>query len=111
MIKPEWFKDPIENKISKIYSPKPLKQIARENINIADKQLNKELAEKMINPYYFTDRAVKVGFNITLEGHYINHANSEIIITPNYSEFGIQIRYINKIVKELSVIYARLIDQ
>ena len=32
-------------------------------------------------------------------------------ITPTFSEFGIEFRYINKIVKELSVIYARLLNQ
>ena len=32
-------------------------------------------------------------------------------ITPNFQEFGIEFRYINKFVKELSVIYARLINQ
>ena len=52
MIIPEWlFKEPIENKINKIYNPKPLKQITRDNIRLGDKQLNKELARKMINPY------------------------------------------------------------
>ena len=65
----------------------------------------------MINPYYFTDRNLKVGFKITLESHHINHANSKLNIKPNYPEFGIEVRYINKIIKELSVIYARLINQ
>ena len=32
-------------------------------------------------------------------------------ITPNFLEFGIEFRYINKITKELSVIFARLINQ
>ena len=32
-------------------------------------------------------------------------------ITPNFPEFGIEFRYFNKIVKELSIIYARLIIQ
>ena len=32
-------------------------------------------------------------------------------VTPKFPEFGIEYRYINKIVKELSVIYARLINQ
>ena len=50
------FQEPIENKIMRLYNPKPLKQIAMENINLNDKQINKELAKKMINPYYFTDR-------------------------------------------------------
>ena len=65
----------------------------------------------MINPYYFIDENLKNGFKINLESHNINHANSILTITPNFSEFGIEFRYINKIVKELSVIYARLINQ
>ena len=65
----------------------------------------------MINPYYFTDRNLKVGFKINLDSHHINHANSKLTITPKYPEFGIEVRYINKIMKELSLIYARLINQ
>ena len=82
-----------------------------ENIKLDDKQLNKELAKKMINPAYFTDRALQVGFNITLESHHINHAISKLIVKPNYLEFGIEIRCIKKIIKKLSLFYARLINQ
>ena len=82
-----------------------------ENVILDDKQLNKELVKKMINTYYFTDRALRVGFNITLESHHFNHANSNLIVKPNYPEFVIEFRFINKIIKELSVIYARLINQ
>ena len=46
-----------------------------------------------------------------MESHHINHTNSKLIIKPNYPEFGIEVRYINKFVKDLSVIYARLINQ
>ena len=74
----EWLlQEPVENKIRKIYNPKSLKQLARDNIRLDDKQLNKELARKMINPYYFTDRNLKVGFRIYLDSHHINHANSK----------------------------------
>ena len=112
MIIPEWlFQEPVENKIIKIHNPRSLKQIARDNIRLDDKQLNKELAKKMINPYYFNDKNLRVGFKINLDSHHINHANSKITITPNYPEFGIEVRYINEIMKELSVIYARLINQ
>ena len=112
MIIPEWlFKEPVENKIKKIYNPRSLKQIARNKIKLDDKQLNKELSKKMINPYYFTDRNLKVGFKINLDSHHINHANSKLTITPNYPKFGIEVRFINKIMKELSLIYARLINQ
>ena len=49
MITPEWlFQEPVENKIKKIYNPKSLKQLARNNIKLDDKQLNKELAKRMI---------------------------------------------------------------
>ena len=65
----------------------------------------------MLNPYYFTDRNLKVGFEINLDSHHINHANSKLTIITNYLEFGIEVRYINKIMKELSVIYARLLNQ
>ena len=93
MIIPGWlFHEPVENKIKKIYNPKSLKQLARNNIKLDDKQLNKELAKKMNNPYYFTDRNLKVGFKITLDSHNINHANSKLSITPNHPEFGIENR-------------------
>ena len=65
----------------------------------------------MFNPYYFTDRALQVGFKINLDSHNLHHANSKLTILPKYPEFGIEVRYINKILKELAVIYARLINQ
>ena len=65
----------------------------------------------MINPYYFIDKNLKIVFKINLESHNFSHANSILTITPNFPEFGIEFRYYNKIVKELSVIYARLINQ
>ena len=65
----------------------------------------------MINPYHFINENLKNGFKINLESHIISHANSILTITPNFPEFGIEYRYINKIIKELSVIYARLMNQ
>ena len=44
------FQEPVENKINKIYNPKSLKQLAGNKNKLDDKQLNKELARKMINP-------------------------------------------------------------
>ena len=65
----------------------------------------------MINPSYFIDENLKIGFKINLDSHNTNHANSILTITLNYSEIGIEFRYINKLIKELSVIYARLKNQ
>ena len=111
MIIPEWFfkeeKSPVKKKIQKIYNPKTLKQLAREKIKLDDKQL----AKIMINPYYFIDKNLKIGFKINLESHNISHANSILTTLPKFPDFGIEFRYINKIVRKLFVIYARLINQ
>ena len=103
--------EPVENKVNKMYNPKSLKQLARNNIKLDDEQLNEELARKMNNPYYFTDRNLRVGFKINLDRISIINMMTKITIIPNYPEFGIEIRYFNKIMKELSMIYARLINQ
>ena len=61
MIIPEWLiQEPIENIIKNIYNPKSLKQLARDNIRLDDKQLKKELAKEMNIPYYCTDRNLKI---------------------------------------------------
>ena len=51
----------------------------------------------MLISYYFTDRALKVGFNIRLDSHHINYANSKLTMNLNYTEFGIETRYIIKL--------------
>ena len=65
----------------------------------------------MFNPYYFTIRALRVGFKINLDSHHIIHANSKSTILLNYSQLGIEFRYINKTIIELTVIYARLVNK
>ena len=92
------------------YNPKPLKQIASENIERNDKQLDKELADKMPNPYYFTDRVMKIGVIITLDSHHNNHANSNLSFRHNFPEIGIDIRYIIKNLKRMAKVYARILD-
>ena len=112
MIIPEWlFREPIENKIKKIYNPISLKKLARNNIRFDDKELNKELARKMNNPYYFSDRNLQVAYKINLDSHHINHVNSKLTISSNFPNTGIEFRFINKIMREMSIIYARLINQ
>ena len=112
MIIPEWlFRESIENKIEKIYNPISLKKLARNNIKLDDKQLNKELAKKMINPYSFSDRNLKVAYKINLDSHHINHLNSKLTISSNFENTGIEFRFINKIMREMAIIYSRLINQ
>ena len=63
----------------------------------------------MIIPLYFTDNALEVKFNITLDGHLNNHANSMLTIKQNFSE--IETSYRSKILKEMATIYSRLKNQ
>ena len=65
----------------------------------------------MNNPYKFTDGKLKKGFELNLDSHNINYATSLLTIIPNYPDFGIETRYINKIPKEMDTIYASLLNQ
>ena len=65
----------------------------------------------MNNPYYFVDQNLRIGFKIDLESHNINHANSLLNIELNFPDIGIETRYVNKMLKEIATIYARLINQ
>ena len=71
MIRSEWvIEQPIETPNSrprKILSPKTLKQIARESRQLNGKKLNDKLAKKLINSFYFSDRALQVRFSFTID--------------------------------------------
>ena len=83
------FQKPIRNKIKNIYNPKALKEVARKYIKINDIILDKERAKKMINPYYFTDRALQVDFDIELDTHHTTYASFIVNNKPKIPEFGI----------------------
>ena len=55
----------------------------------------------MSNPFYFLiEEKLKIGFKIDLESRKNNIANSILKIIPTYADFGIETRYINKILKK-----------
>ena len=88
-----------------------MRDIARDNIKIDDKQLSKKLAQKLLNPFHFPDRALQVGFNFILESHNFNLAIFKVTIEPNYPDFGIDLQYINKNLEEIATINAKLFSQ
>ena len=97
MIIPEWlYQEHIEKKTRKIPIHKQLKQTARENIKMVDKQFEKGLAKKRISIYFFNDKVSQIGFNIIVESHRINRANSKLTIKANFIELGIETRYNKK---------------
>ena len=72
---------------------------------------DKELAKMMINPYYIIDENLKIGFKFNLGSHNFSHAHSILTNTLNFLKFLLEFSYINKIMKELTVICARLMNQ
>ena len=79
MIIPEWLiQESIGKKFKIICNPKALKQIARNNKKLEEKQLVEELVKKLINPYWSSDRALQVSFNITLDSDHINQSDSKL---------------------------------
>ena len=83
---------PNENKIIKVFNTKTIKQLTRKNMKTKNKELQKELANKMTNPYYFIDGKLKKSFKNNLDSHNTYHANSISSIIPLYPYFGTEIR-------------------
>ena len=54
---------------------------------------------------------MKTGFKSYLDSHNNIHASSLLTIIPIYPDFGVEKRYINKTLKEMATIYARLVNQ
>ena len=73
--------------------------------------MHKELAEKVNISSYFTDRNLRIGFNIKIGSHHINQDNSKTLIKPNFPAFDIKFRYINKVFEQMSINFARLMNQ
>ena len=65
-----------------------------------DKELDKELAKNLRSPCSFNDENLKISFKINLERHNIYHAISILTIVPKFPEFGIEFRYIIKVIKK-----------
>ena len=65
----------------------------------------------MNNPDHFFDKILKTIFRSIPESNTILHAISILSNTPNYTDIGIETRYINEILKEMATSYARLRNQ
>ena len=80
-----------------INCPESLNQLIRNYI-----RLNKKIEQKNKNP----DRKLQIELRIDKDSPCLT-----FIITPNISEYEVQVCYINHIIKQLSNIYVRLINQ
>ena len=92
-------------------NPKSLRELAGDKIKLNNRELNKLLAKKMLNPYYFKNKNLYNILKINLDSHHINHLNSKITISSTTVHNEIDKDLINELVKEMCIIYARLISQ
>ena len=98
-------------KKQKIYHPKTSKQIARENLKLNDKDLDIKLAKKWLIFIISQIKNLKKGFETNLDSHNVSHANSLLTISPIYTNFGIETRYIIRFLKEMATICASVKKQ
>ena len=50
----------------------------------------------MLNPFYYTDRALQVDLKITLDNHHIHHSLSKLNNKPNYKELALKTGILGK---------------
>ena len=63
------------------------------------------------NRYCFTDRILRIEHDINIDNYHDKHANSVITITSKFHSLGNDKNHVNKIMEEMSQIYAKLIKQ
>ena len=81
----------------------PKKRVVKEDIKVSDTE--------DANLYYFTDRILKIAYDINIDIHHDKHAISTIISTSKFNDIGFDIVHIFKILEELAEIFAKLIGQ
>ena len=54
---------------------------------------------------------MKIGFEISLDSHYVNHANALLSNIPIFPSFAIETKCFSKILRKIATIYARLRNQ
>ena len=104
--RPQQPQRPQQRQIQQIPS---LKQLAKQQIQLPKKELDKQIAKRMLNPYYLSQR-YEPQYRTKLESHQLNHLNSSVSIVSKF-DLWIELYDINNLVKEMSRIYSRLINQ
>ena len=88
---------------------KPGKIIDKDNIKETNKNKNIKRNDKI--EYKYTDKILNTIYDITVDRYHKKDLYSQITITSKYDTTGLEMNYINKIIKEMSHIYAKCINQ
>ena len=81
----------------------PLKRIKKKNVNKSD--------TKVESLKVFTERILKVAYDITIDNHHRNHANSIETVSTKLNKTSNDINFCKKIMKEIAVLYTNLLNQ
>ena len=87
--------------MKQINCPESLNQLIRNHI-----RSNNKIEQRIKSPDYDNDRKLQIELRIDKDCPCLT-----FIIKPNVPEYYVELRYINHIMKQLSNIYARLINQ
>ena len=63
---------------------------------------------KVENQYYFTDRIIETAYDIIIDNHHDKRASSQLTFTSEFNKIGIAMNHVNKIMEEMSHVYAKL---
>ena len=88
---------------------KPRKIFDKDNIKETNKNKNIKRNDKI--EYKYTDKILNTIYDITVDRYHKKDLYSQITITSKFDTTGLEMNYINKIIKEMSHIYAKVINQ
>ena len=83
----------------------PMTIVVKEENKVSDKDTKVEIQN------CFTDKILKIEYDINIDNHHDKHANSTLTNTSKINKIGIDISHINKLIEEMSHINAGLINQ
>ena len=81
----------------KVLREYPTKRNVKEESKVPDFDTNVE------NHYFFTDKILKIAYDINIENHHDKNAKSQITITSKFDNLGIDIYHIDKIMNEMII--------
>ena len=87
----------------------PIKNLKKRVVKEDNKVI--DIDTKVQNHYQFTGRILKVAYDIKIDNHHDKNANSQKTITSKVDIMGIDMNHLNKIMEEMSHLYAKLIIQ
>ena len=82
-----------------------MKRVRKEKNKVSDFNTRVE------NQTYLTDRILKVAYDINIDNHHDENANSQITFVSNTNNIGIDKNQYNKIMTEMANIIGRLVNQ